>query len=84
MQTVSKITSKGQVTIPKKIRDSLKVAPGDYVQFVIVGDTIVLKPSKTLLDFKGYIKTDRKIDDWEKVRKEAKKAVAKKVLDNLK
>ena len=84
MQKASKITSKGQVTIPKKIRDSLKVSPGDFVLFVKDGDTIILKTSKTLLDFKGWIQTDRKIDDWEQVRKKIKKTVAKKVMDSLK
>lgn len=31
------ITSKGQVTIPKDIRDILKIGPGDQIDFV-VGD----------------------------------------------
>ena len=29
------ITSKGQVTIPKAVRDSLRLHPGDKVEFVI-------------------------------------------------
>lgn len=32
------LTSKSQVTLPKPIRDYLKVAPGDAVEFRIVAD----------------------------------------------
>lgn len=33
--TAAKITSKGQVTIPKEIRDQQSLEPGDRVQFLI-------------------------------------------------
>ena len=29
------ITSKGQVTIPKRVRDALRLAPGDSVDFAV-------------------------------------------------
>ena len=29
------ITSKGQVTIPKDVRDILKIGPGDQIDFII-------------------------------------------------
>jgi AbrB family looped-hinge helix DNA binding protein len=32
------LTSKSQVTLPKSIREHLKVAPGDQVEFRIVAD----------------------------------------------
>ena len=32
------LTSKGQVTIPKKIRDALKLVPGASVEFAVNGD----------------------------------------------
>jgi AbrB family looped-hinge helix DNA binding protein len=34
----SAVTSKGQVTIPKSIRDLLGVVPGDAVEFSLGGD----------------------------------------------
>lgn len=41
----STITSKGQVTIPKAIRDALGVGPGDRVLFVRHDDgTVVVQP----------------------------------------
>jgi antitoxin PrlF len=39
------VTSKGQITIPKRIRDFLKVKPGDRVDFDIdAKGTVVVRP----------------------------------------
>ena len=41
------LTSKGQVTIPKHIRDALKLEPGSLVDFALNRDgEIVLNPAK--------------------------------------
>ncbi len=37
-KTESKVTSKGQVTIPKRIRDALKLTPGSAVEFRVGAD----------------------------------------------
>ena len=43
---VSLITVKGQTTIPKKIRDHLKLHPGDKVDFVIKENgKVILEPA---------------------------------------
>jgi len=39
----TRVSFKGQITIPKKIRDKLKIAPGDFVLFEEKKDGIVLK-----------------------------------------
>ena len=42
----SVITSKGQTTIPKAIRDRLGVEPGDRVDFVVQRDgTVTVEPA---------------------------------------
>ena len=44
--TVSLITSKGQTTIPKKIREHLRLTAGDKIDFVIEDDgRVVLEPA---------------------------------------
>lgn len=40
MRYVAKLTSKGQVTIPKPVRDRLALAPGDYLVFEVDGNRI--------------------------------------------
>ncbi len=36
--TTAKVTSKGQITIPKHVRESLRLQPGDKVRFEIGED----------------------------------------------
>jgi AbrB family looped-hinge helix DNA binding protein len=39
-----RVTTKGQVTIPKEIRAHLGIGPGSEVDFVISGDDVTLVP----------------------------------------
>ncbi len=41
--SVGSVTSKGQVTIPKEIRDTLGIGEGDKVIFLLDGETAVIK-----------------------------------------
>jgi antitoxin PrlF len=45
------LTSKGQVTIPKKVRDALKIGPGSAVEFAVnaAGEVIVRKSGGKIL-----------------------------------
>ncbi len=48
------VTDKGQVTIPKRIRDAAGVAPGSEVSFALDGSKIVITPVAT------HVKNDRR------------------------
>lgn len=37
------LTSRGQTTIPKSIREALQLRPGDRVEFILEGDQVVLR-----------------------------------------
>ncbi|MCM0082375.1 AbrB/MazE/SpoVT family DNA-binding domain-containing protein [Geomonas sp. Red32] len=74
------ITSKGQVTIPKEIRERLSLRSQDKIDFVIEGDRVVLLPVKTLLDLRGAVKP-RGGGDFEEERGKAKLAVAARVAE---
>lgn len=45
---LSTITSKGQLTVPKNIRDFLKIETGDKVEFIIDEEGHVILSPKTL------------------------------------
>lgn len=47
MSIEATLTSKGQTTIPKEIRDSLGIAPGDRLSFTVLPDSTVLLRAKT-------------------------------------
>ena len=51
------LTSKGQITLPKAIRDLLRLGAGDRVDFVIADDgTVVLRPSTSdVMELKGLL-----------------------------
>ena len=44
---ISPVSEKGQVTIPKEIRDSLKLKKGDRVVFLEVDEQVVLRKAKS-------------------------------------
>lgn len=60
MKEKSKITSKGQVTIPKDVRERLGLRPGDEIEFV--EDNGVFRVQKRLLvspfkKYRGYLRS---------------------------
>ena len=53
----SKVTSKGQITLPKMVREVLHVDAGDHVSFTVRGDGVVeLRPEMgDLLELYGVL-----------------------------
>ena len=57
----SAITSKGQTTIPKAVRDHLQLKPGDRVKFFIHPDgSVVILPKLPASALRGLVKTGRR------------------------
>ncbi len=53
------LTSKGQVTLPKVIRDALGLGPGSEVEFELQEGKVVLRkrvPAETLQRWEGYLR----------------------------
>ena len=73
------ITSKGQVTIPKDIRDILKIGPGDQIDFVI-SDEGNISISPRTCDFRSlkglFYKKGRKASTLEEMEKAIKKGAS--------
>jgi AbrB family looped-hinge helix DNA binding protein len=74
------VTSKGQVTIPKNIRERLKIRPNDQVDFVQEKGRVFLVAVKTLKDLRGAVPARGK-GDFANERNRAKLAVAKRVIE---
>ena len=68
---LSTITSKGQITIPKEIREKLMIGTGDKIEFVITKDReALIRP------------ISKKVDDlFGKLHKPGVKAVSTEAMD---
>lgn len=55
MDTPARITSKGQVTVPKAVREALGIKVGDVVVFRVDGDRAVLSRTADFLSLAGSV-----------------------------
>ena len=67
-----KLTSKGQITIPKQVRESMGLKAGDIVEFVTKGEKTSIRRARPkenpFLQFigmdGGYFKSRKEINAW--------------------
>lgn len=78
MDVSATLTSKGQVTIPKQVRDELGLRDGDRVLFRVVDGRAVLARTPDLLDLAGSVTVpaDARHLSWDDVREQAHRAQA--------
>ncbi len=50
------ISPKYQVVIPRKIRDSMQLKPGQKVQIILYGNRIELIPERKISEMRGFLK----------------------------
>ena len=55
MESSARLTSKGQITIPKDIRDALSLRDGDRVTFRVDGSRAVMARTPDLLELAGSV-----------------------------
>jgi AbrB family looped-hinge helix DNA binding protein len=70
MDMRAKVTSKGQVTIPKGVREALGVGPGDHVLFRVVEGHAVLARTPDFLDLAGAVEVPPELKGrpWQEIR----------------
>ena len=51
----STITSKGQTTIPEKIRRALRIKPGDRLEYEVEGDRATIRVHPGIRSLKGVL-----------------------------
>lgn len=56
MDVAARVTSKGQVTVPKAVREALGIKPGDQVVFRVEGKRAVLAHTPDFLELAGSIR----------------------------
>jgi len=62
------VTQKGQVTIPKRVRQMLKIKRGDEIVFEIENEKVIIKKSQRKANFNKYIgylkdRSNKKVDE---------------------
>ena len=69
--TAATLTSKGQLTLPKDVRDALGVGPGDRLDFVRMedGNFAVLPATQSVKNLKGIISKPKKAVSLEEMDK---------------
>lgn len=69
MDVAARVTCKGQITIPKAIRDALSLDDGDQVLFRLEGDRAVIAKTPSLLELEGTLSrlVPRKVTQWDDI-----------------
>lgn len=80
MDVAAKITSKGQVTVPKVVRDALGIRAGDAVLFRVEGNRAVLARTPDFLSLAGTVKVPaaKRNASWDEVIRRTRAARASK------
>ena len=78
-----KVSAKGQITLPKALRNVMDIQPGDSIALTQIDDHVELRPvTKTLFDMVGVMPVDGPLD-FQALREETRRYVAEKVMGEL-
>lgn len=80
MDIAAKLTSKGQLTIPKAVRETLELKPGDQVLFRVEDNRAIMARTQDFLELAGSVAVPpgKGGRDWEDIRRETRAARAKR------
>jgi AbrB family looped-hinge helix DNA binding protein len=80
--SITTITKKGQITIPKSIRDKLAIKDNDKFSVKLVGNKTIIEKIPSLLELESSIKTirERKKSNWKEIERKTHEARAKKAV----
>jgi AbrB family looped-hinge helix DNA binding protein len=81
---IALITSRGRMTIPKAIRDSMALKPTDRIALVMEGNHVILYPLRgTILDAAASIKSRRRKRplNFRIVRGEVRRRISKRAVN---
>jgi len=81
--TRATISDKGQLTLPVGMRRKLGIEPHSRVELELRDNEIIIRPLKTISEVAGVFReyAEGVSADWETVRTETERAVAREVAD---
>ena len=81
MEATARITSKGQITIPKAVRDALGVVEGDMLVFRVEGRRAIVAATVDLIDLAGSVSVPVEVRglSWDEIRRRAWSARAREI-----
>lgn len=77
---LTRATRKGQITLPKDVRDTLGIHQGDYVVIVVDGNKAILSPvrEEKLADLKGRLPATKPFLGTDEVRRQTGQSLGKR------
>ena len=80
MDVAAKVTSKGQITLPKPVRDALGLKEGDSVLFRVDGNRATLARTPNFLDLAGSVQVPPELrgKSWTEIRRATRAARAER------
>lgn len=73
------VTSKGQVTIPKPVREAVGIRESDMLEFEVRKGEVVLRPTGgSFLGRFGSVAPRRRPEDWKRIRSRVAADVARR------
>lgn len=76
MESTARLTSKGQVTIPKPVRDALDLHEGDEIVFRVERQRAVVAKTPDFLDLAGSVAvpSGKRGTSWDEVLRQTRRA----------
>jgi AbrB family looped-hinge helix DNA binding protein len=81
--TTVRVSERGQISIPAAARKKLGIKPKSNVMVEVRENEIAIKPVKSIMELAGILReyAKGKPTDWDTIREETMRAVAREVMD---
>ncbi len=80
LENIATVTVKGQVTIPKRVRDALRINEKDRLLFIVEDDRLVVIPlhGRPLSELRGALPATRPFPGSDAIREEVQRSLGER------